>query len=82
MKIKYFARLKNITNVDSENISNKNIKDINDLKKYLSKKYPQLSKYMIEDDIIRIAINLEYSSNNKKIYIDDEIALFPPVSGG
>ena len=37
---------------------------------------------MKNDDIIRVAINLEYIVTNKSIDPNDEVALFPPVSGG
>ena len=37
---------------------------------------------MNKNDFVRIAINLEYTTSNKSINADDEIALFPPVSGG
>ena len=40
MKIKYFAWLKDITNIESETFDNININDINELKKYIVKKYP------------------------------------------
>ena len=82
MKIKYFSWLKNITNTDYEEINNKKINDINSLKKYLCKKYPKLKNYIVNKDIIRIAVNLEYSFKNKKLNSKDEIAIFPPVSGG
>ena len=82
MIIKYFAWLKNITNTEEEEIKNENIKDIKTLKKFLLKKYPKLNQYMKEDDFIRVAINLEYTTTNKSINSEDEIALFPPVSGG
>ena len=82
MKIKYFSWLKNITNTDYEEINNKKINDINSLKKYLCKKYPKLKNYIVNKDIIRIALNLEYSFKNKKLSSKDEIAIFPPVSGG
>ena len=82
MKIKYFAWLKNITNTDSENITDDNIKDVESLKKYLCKKYPKLEEYITKDSIIRIAINYEYTSMNNKLSRNDEVALFPPVSGG
>ena len=36
----------------------------------------------MKDQIIRIAVNLEYTSENIKLSNKDEIALFPPVSGG
>ena len=82
MKIKYFAWIKDITNVDEEEIINEDIKDINDLKNFISKKYPKLSIHMQNNEIIRVAINLEYINENQKIFVNDEIAFFPPVSGG
>ena len=83
MIIKYFAWLKNITNTEEEKIDDKNITDVKTLKEFLLKKYPQLGKYMKkEDDFIRVAINLEYITTNEPINSKDEIALFPPVSGG
>ena len=41
-----------------------------------------LKDYFIKDQVIRLAINLEYTTTNIKISNKDEIALFPPVSGG
>ena len=82
MIIKYFAWLKNITNTEEEEINDKNITDVKTLKEFLLKKYPKLNQYMKEDDFIRVAINLEYITTNKPIDSKDEIALFPPVSGG
>ena len=82
MIVKYFAWLKNITNCEEEIIDNKEIVDVETLKKFLINKYPKLKKYMKNDDIIRVAINLEYIVTNKSIDPKDEVALFPPVSGG
>ena len=82
MIIKYFAWLKNITNIEEEIIDNKTIIDVETLKKFLLKKYPKLDKFMNHEDVIRVAINLEYTTSNDKIHPNDEIALFPPVSGG
>ena len=82
MIIKYFAWLKNITNTEEEEVNNKNITDVKTLKEFLLKKYPKLNQYMKEDDFIRVAINLEYVTTNELINSEDEIALFPPVSGG
>ena len=82
MKIKYFSWLKKITKIDEENISDTNIKDIEKLKNYLCEKYPELKKYITQKDLIRIAVNLEYIQSNEKLKESDEIAFFPPVSGG
>ena len=82
MIIKYFAWLKNITNKDEETINDESVVDIKTLKIFLLKKYPKLEKYIYKEDVVRVAINLEYTINNKTIKSNDEIALFPPVSGG
>ena len=82
MKILYFAWLKDKTGISQENIQNKDIKDINSLLKLLSKKYPELKKFINDKNIIRIAVNMKYVTKNIKINDKDEIAIFPPVSGG
>ena len=81
MKIKYFAWIKDITNKDYEIIEKDYPENIDELKKFLNKSYPDLEKYIIKD-ILRYAINMEYISSNKKLTPNDEIAVFPPVSGG
>ena len=81
MKITYFAWLKDITNSESETFNNINIDDINKLKQYIVKKYPDL-KIHIDQDVLRIAVNHEYIVENISLNVNDEIAIFPPVSGG
>ena len=82
MIIKYFAWLKNITDTEEEIINDLKINDIVKLKKFLSKKYPKLKKHFQQHGMIQIAINLKYTRDNKTIKPKDEIAFFPPVSGG
>ena len=82
MVIKYFAWLKNITNKDQEVLKEKSIKDVKTLKIYLGKKYPKLKKHFNKNDMLRFAINLKYINKNIKLKSNDEIAIFPPVSGG
>ena len=82
MIIKYFAWIKNITNTEEEIVNNLDINDVKKLKIFLSKKYPKLKKYFQDQEMIQIAINLKYTRENKKIKSKDEVALFPPVSGG
>ena len=82
MLIKYFAWLKNITEIEEEVIDDLSIVDVNSLKELLKKKYPKLNEHFKNNDVIRIAINLNYTYENDRLTPDDEIALFPPVSGG
>ena len=82
MIVKYFAWLKNITNIEEEIINDVSVVDVNTLKKFLLKKYPKLIPYMNKEDVVRVAINLEYTTKNDILKANDVIALFPPVSGG
>ena len=81
MKIKYFAWIKEITKNDEEYLDNINIENIDKLKEYLVKKYPDL-KHHFDDEILRFAVNNEYVTDNINLNSSDEIAIFPPVSGG
>ena len=81
MKIKYFAWIKDITNKEFEIIDRNKPKNIEELKIFLKKIYPDLENHL-NQDILRFAINLEYTSTNQELNSDDEIAIFPPVSGG
>ena len=82
MLVKYFAWLKDITKIEEEVIEDPSIVDVNSLKEHLKKKYPKLNEHFNNNDLIRIAINLSYTHENDIIKPKDEIALFPPVSGG
>ena len=81
MKIKYFAWIKDITNLEEEEINLNDAKNLDELKTYIIEKYPDLKKHMIKE-ILRFAINQEYAVNNTNLNEEDEIAIFPPVSGG
>ena len=54
---------------------------LKELKNYLSTKYPNLQKHF-NQEILRFAVNQEYVVENIILNEDDEIAVFPPVSGG
>ena len=81
MKIKYFAWIKDITNLEEEEINLNQAKNLDELKTYIIEKYPDLKKHMIKE-ILRFAINQEYVVKNTNLNDEDEIAIFPPVSGG
>ena len=81
MKIKYFAWIKDITNVHEELINANEIKNLDHLKKYIISKYPDLKRHL-DQEILRFAVNQEYTIENIDLKKDDEIAVFPPVSGG
>ena len=81
MKIIYFAWIKDITNFPEELLDPNEIKNLDSLKKYIVSKYPDLKKHL-DQEILRFAVNHEYRVENIDLKKNDEIAVFPPVSGG
>ena len=81
MKIIYFAWIKDITNFPEELLDSNKIKNLDNLKKYIISKYPDLKKHL-DQEILRFAVNQEYIVENIDLKKNDEIAVFPPVSGG
>ena len=81
MKIIYFAWIKDITNFPEEFLDSNEIKNLESLKKYIVSKYPDLKKHL-DQEILRFAVNQEYIVENIDLKKNDEIAVFPPVSGG
>ena len=81
MKIKYFAWIRELTKNDEEYLDSNEIQNMKKLKKFLLTKYPTLQKHF-DQEILRFAVNQEYIVENIDLDEDDEIAVFPPVSGG
>ena len=81
MKIKYFAWIRELTKNNEEYLNSNEIQNLRDLKKFLSTKYPVLQKHF-DQEILRFAVNQEYVFEDIDFNENDEIAIFPPVSGG
>ncbi len=81
MKIKYFAWIRDITKNDEEELDSSKINNLEKLKFFIINKYPDLKKHL-ENDFIRFAVNQEYVHINIDLNATDEVAIFPPVSGG
>ena len=83
MVVKYFSWIKEHIGKSEEQIDlPSNITNVNQLINYLNeidKKY-----YIIfeKKELIKIAVNKTYSSFETNISNSDEIAFFPPVTGG
>ena len=81
MKIKYFAWIKDLTSNEEEELDCNKINNLEELKIFIISKYPDLKKHL-DKEILRFAVNQVYIVENIDIYKNDEIAVFPPVSGG
>ena len=83
MKIIYFSWLKETLGTSEENVKPPaSIKNIVNLIKWLSAKSIKHKKVFLKSKNIRCAINRQIVNKNSKIKNKDEIAFFPPFTGG
>ena len=83
MKIIYFSWVKKNLGISEEKINPpKNIKSIKLLIEWLSSKNYKYEKVFLKKKLIKVAVNHQVVNLNKKIKENDEIAFFPPLTGG
>ena len=83
MIIKYFSWIKEHVGKSEEQIElPDDINNINELINYLNEIDKKYSLIFEKKELIKIAVNKTYSSSDTNISNSDEIAFFPPVTGG
>ena len=83
MVIKYFSWIKEHIGKSEENIIlPSHIKNVDQLINYLDQIDEKYNLIFKKKEIIKIAVNKKYSSFETNISDNDEIAFFPPVTGG
>jgi len=83
MVIKYFSWIKEHIGKSEEIIELPvNVSTVQELMLYLENLNDKYKLAFEKKDLIKIAINKSYSSIDDKINNNDEIAFFPPVTGG
>ena len=83
MVIKYFSWIKeHIGKSEEQIILPSHIVNINQLINYLNEMDEKYKLLYEKKELIKIAVNKTYSSFDTNISNSDEIAFFPPVTGG
>ncbi len=83
MKIRYFAWLKEETGISSEDIvGDKTIANVADLVEHLRSRSDGHARALSDMKLVRVAVNHDYSDLGHVLRGDEEIAFFPPVTGG
>ena len=83
MIIKYFSWIKEHIGKSEEQIElPDHIKNVNELIIYLNEIDEKYNLIFDKKELIKIAVNKTYSSFETNINDNDEIAFFPPVTGG
>ena len=83
MKIRYFAWLRARLGIDEETVDPPdNVKTVEQLITWLRSRGPQFSEVLSDDRVIKVAINQTFARSGDPVAAGDEVALFPPVTGG
>lgn len=83
MKIVYFAWLRERTGLTEEDVAPPaTVKDVGGLVTWLATRSDGHARAFAEPGQIRAAVNQEYARLDHPVAAGDEIAFFPPVTGG
>ena len=83
MKLVYFSWVREKIGIPDEELNPPNhINTVSDLMNWLASRGDGYASAFADLSSIRIAINQEYVKKDATIRADDEIAFFPPVTGG
>jgi len=83
MKVLYFAWLRSHTGVGEEAVTPPGeVATVDALLDWLAGRSEGHGAALADRSRIRVAVNQEYAGPEDRVTADDEVALFPPVTGG
>jgi molybdopterin synthase sulfur carrier subunit len=83
MKLVYFAWLRSRIGLAEEHVEPPaSVLTVGDLLDWLAARGPGYAQALANRRIIRVAVNQDYAAIDRALAPGDEVALFPPVTGG
>ena len=83
MRILYFAWLRQMTGIDSEEVEMpSHITNVAGLIEWLKERNEKFAEALSDFDSIRVAVNQEFAEPDAPVAQGDEVAIFPPMTGG
>ena len=79
----YFAWLRQKTGIDAEDVEMPpEISDVAGLLDWLKERNSNFADALADFDSIRVAVNQEFAELDAPVAQGDEVAIFPPMTGG
>ena len=83
MRIRYFAWLRQRVGTDGEELPlPEGVRTARELGAWLAARHPAFAEAWQSPGVVRIAVNLEHVVDDVVLGPNDEVAFFPPVTGG
>lgn len=83
MKLLYFAWLKTKIGMAEEDVSPpEDVRTVAELIAWLKGRGPAFADALANESVVKVAVNQEYARPDQPVRPGDEVALFPPVTGG
>jgi len=83
LKLLYFAWLKTKTGMAEEDVALPDgVATVGELLTWLEGRGPRFADALSDRGAIRVAVNQSYAKPGDPVGPNDEVALFPPVTGG
>ncbi|WP_138380268.1 molybdopterin converting factor subunit 1 [Luteithermobacter gelatinilyticus] len=83
MRLLYFARIKEQIGQSEEDLPlPANVRTVADLLDYLRSRGEHYRRALADESRIRLAVNQVYVTPDHEINEADEVAIFPPMTGG
>ena len=83
MKVLYFAWLRDRVGIAEEELAPPaGVRDVAGLVEWLKGRSPGHAAAFADLRVVRCAVNLDHARFDAAVAADDEVAFFPPVTGG
>ncbi len=83
MKILYFAWLREKAGIAEEDVSPpETVTTVAELVEWMKSRGGGFAEAFADEGMVRVAVNQEHVQTDHPVAADDEIAFFPPITGG
>ncbi len=81
LDLRYFAWLRERLGTSTERVT-ADVADVSGLVAWLRGRGPEYASAFAPENRVRCAVNQEFARNDQPVRAGDEVAFFPPVTGG